>query len=182
MQEMKLDEDAQHLCATRDCEPTNDQVIADVVRQSGRQKARKCRVPFLSIVLVRRISGNTAWRLTDTIIAERSVRTLWQSGSPKRLRLGLTLTLRQVAESVRLGVEDPEELMLNWHHARYQKTFVIQQDGKQMRCESIDFPRAQLLNVARQEETLRRHEMAGAGERLAELKMVVEGLTGCEFD
>jgi len=51
-----------------------------------------------------------------------------------------------------------------------------------MRCKSIDFPRAQLLNVARQEETSRRHEMAGAGERLAELEMVMEGLTGCEFD
>lgn len=34
-----------------------------------------------------------------------------------------------------------------------------------MRCESICFPRAQLLNVARQEEMSRRHEMAGAGER-----------------
>jgi hypothetical protein len=70
-------------------------------------------------------------------------------------------------------------LMPKWHHARYQKTFVIQQHGKQMRYESIDFPRAQLLNVARQEEALRRREMAGAGERL---EMVVEGPTDCEFD
>jgi len=80
---------------------------SDVVRQSRRQKARKCRVPFLSIVLVRRFSGNTAWRLAEAIIAERSVRTLWQSGSPKRLRLGLILAPRQVAESVRLGVKRP---------------------------------------------------------------------------
>lgn len=109
---MKSDEEAQHLCATQACKPANGQVIADVVRQSRRQKLRKCRVPFLSIILVRRFSGNTAWRLTETIIAERSVRTLWQGGSPKRLRLGLILALRQVAESVRLGGYWPAELML----------------------------------------------------------------------
>lgn len=160
------------------CGPVNDKVIVDVVRQSRRQRARKCCVPFLGVVLLGRFSGNTAWRLTETSIAERSVRTLWQSGCPKRLRLGLILALRQVAESVRLGGEDPAELMLKWHHARNQQTFIIQQDGKQMRCESSCFPRTQLLNVARQEETLRRHEMAGAGERLH----VVEGLTGWSKD
>jgi hypothetical protein len=82
-----------------------DQVIVDVVRQWKQERARECRVPFLSIVLVRQFSGNTAWRLTETIVTERSVVTLWQKGSPKRLRLGLILVLRQVAGSFWLGRE-----------------------------------------------------------------------------
>lgn len=45
--------------------------------------------------------------LNRTIITERSVGTLWQSGSPKRLWLGLILALRQVASSLWLGTEWP---------------------------------------------------------------------------
>lgn len=57
------------------------------------------------------------------------------------------------------------------------KSFVIHQDAKQMRSESIYFPRAELLNVARHEELLRCREEAGAGEWP---EMMVERLTSCE--
>jgi hypothetical protein len=109
---VKLGDDAQPTHAIQICKPVKDQVIVEVVRQSRQERARECSVPFLSFTLVRKSSGNIAWRLIEAVITERSVGILWQNGSPKRLRLGLILVLRQVAS--KLGLAESSQRSLNW--------------------------------------------------------------------
>ena len=119
------------------CKPMEDRVIADVVRQSRQARARRRCVPLLSITLVRHCSGNAAWRLTEAVIAERSVGALWQSGSSKRSGLELTLVLCQMAGSLRLGEGWPARPALKWHALRQER---YHRDKKQMRAGHSNFP------------------------------------------